>query len=132
MQAPARTEAIGNWDGRRLAEVVQKLLTNAVKYSPKGGRIELRLDADKTSATVRVSDTGKGMTAEEARHVFERYYRGRDLQGLEGTGLRGLEGTGLGLYICHAIITGHGGHMWAESAGPGHGSTFGFTLPRRR
>jgi PAS domain S-box-containing protein len=125
----ARPEAIGNWDAGRLADVVQNLLTNAVKYSPKGGRIELHLDVDKTRATVLVSDTGTGMTAEEALHVFKRYYRGQDLGGLEGTGLRGLEGTGLGLYICDAIISAHGGRLWVESAGPDRGSTFGFTLP---
>ena len=101
--------------------MVQNLLSNAVKYSPNGGRIEVRLDVDETSATVRVSDTGLGLTPEEAQHVFERYYRGHDL--------RGLEGTGLGLYICQAIVVAHGGQIWAESPGLGQGSTFGFTLP---
>jgi signal transduction histidine kinase len=64
---------------------------------------------------------GLGLSPEEASHVFERYYRGHDL--------RGLEGTGLGLYICQAIVAAHGGQIWAESAGPGQGSTFGFSLP---
>ncbi len=68
-----------------------------------------------------MSDTGIGLTPEEAGNVFERYYRGHDL--------RGLEGTGLGLYICHAIVSAHGGVIWAESAGLGQGSTFGFSLP---
>jgi signal transduction histidine kinase len=117
----APTGVIGHWDVRRIEEVVQNLLTNAVKYSPHGGRIEVRLDVDETSATVLVSDTGIGLSPEDASHVFERYYRGHDL--------RGLEGTGLGLYICHAIVTAHGGRIWAESEGLGQGSRFGFTLP---
>ena len=123
IEVHAPTGVIGHWDARRIEEVVQNLLSNAVKYSPHGGRIEVRLDVDETSATVLVSDTGMGLTPEEASHVFERYYRGR------GHDLRGLEGTGLGLYICQAIVTAHGGRIWAESNGLGQGSTFGFTLP---
>ena len=111
----------GRWDPNRLDQLLTNLLGNAVKYSPHGGRIEVSLEVDETSATVRVSDMGLGLTPEEASHVFERYYRGHDL--------RGLEGTGLGLYICQAIVAAHGGQIWAESPGPGQGSTFGFTLP---
>lgn len=117
----APTGVIGHWDARRLEEVVQNLLTNAVKYSPMGGRIEVRLDADETTATVLVSDPGSGLTPDEVAHAFDRYYRGLDLQGLEG--------TGIGLYICQAIVAAHGGRLWAESGGRDQGSTFGFTLP---
>jgi signal transduction histidine kinase len=112
---------IGHWDARRLEEVVQNLLSNAVKYSPMGGRIEVRLAADEQNATVLVSDSGIGLAVHEVPHVFERFYRGQDI--------RRLEGTGLGLYICQAIVAAHGGRIWAESGGPGQGSTFGFTLP---
>ena len=72
--------------------------------------------------TVRLRDHGVGLGAEEALHVFERFYRAE--------GIRQLEGTGLGLYICQGIVTAHGGRIWAESAGPGQGSAFCFTLPR--
>ncbi len=123
IEVHAPSGVIGHWDARRIEEVVQNLLSNAVKYSPMGGLIELYLDADETSATVLVRDTGIGLAVEEAPHVFERYYRGTDLHGLEG--------TGLGLYICQAIVSAHGGRIWAESAGPDQGSTFGFTLPLR-
>jgi signal transduction histidine kinase len=112
---------IGHWDARRIEEVVQNLLSNAVKYSPQGGRIDVSLEAGDECATVTVTDMGLGLTAEQASHVFERYYRGHDL--------RGLEGNGLGLYICQAIVSAHGGRIWADSPGPGQGSTFGFTLP---
>jgi PAS domain S-box-containing protein len=110
------------WDERRLQEVLENLLTNAVKYSPEGGPIVVSVRATKTLASVRVSDTGVGLAPEEAPHVFERFYRGK--------GIRLLEGAGLGLYICQAIIAAHGGRIWAESAGPGSGTSFCFTLPR--
>ena len=122
VRAPAGV--IGHWDQRRIEEVVQNLLNNAVKYSPVGGRVEVQLEAAERWATVTVRDSGIGLAARDAPHVFERFYRGQRS--------RRLEGTGLGLYICHAIVAAHGGRMWAESNGPGHGSTFGFALPLSR
>jgi PAS domain S-box-containing protein len=112
----------GNWDEHRLQEVLENVLSNAVKYSPDGGRIDIRLRAGKRDVTVSVSDPGVGLAADEVPHVFERFYRAR--------GMRALEGAGLGLYICQAIIAAHGGRMWAVSAGAGRGSSFSFTLPR--
>jgi signal transduction histidine kinase len=123
IEVHAPVGVIGHLDQRRIEEVVQNLLNNAVKYSPVGGRIEVRLETDEANAIVTVRDSGVGLDQDETQHVFERFYRGQ--------GMRRLEGTGLGLYICHAIVTAHGGRIWAESAGPGHGSTFGFTLPLR-
>ncbi len=114
---------IGCWDERRLQQVVGNLLTNAVKYSPDGGAITVSIRASQRDVTVRLRDHGVGLAADEALHVFERFYR--------AAGTRQLEGTGLGLYICQGIVTAHGGRIWAESAGPGQGSTFCFTLPRR-
>ena len=81
----------------------------------------MRLVPDEDSATVTVRDPGIGLAADEAAHVFERFFRGQDT--------RQLEGTGLGLHICEAIVVAHGGRIWAESEGPGQGSTFGFSLP---
>jgi signal transduction histidine kinase len=112
---------IGHWDARRIEQVVQNLLSNAVKYSPMGGRIDVYLEADDDKATLLVRDHGIGLTADEAPHVFERFFRGHDI--------RHFEGTGLGLHISHAIVTAHRGRIWAESRGPGQGSTFGFSLP---
>jgi signal transduction histidine kinase len=124
IEVDAPVGVIGHWDQRRVEEVVQNLLNNAVKYSPVGGRIEVKLTTDDVNAYVTVRDSGIGLSGHEAQHVFERFYRGE--------GLRRLEGTGLGLYICHAIISAHGGRIWAESNGPGHGSTFRFSLPLDR
>ncbi|HLZ28706.1 MAG TPA: ATP-binding protein [Chloroflexota bacterium] len=116
-------EVLGCWDERRLQQVVANLLINAVKYSPNGGPITLSIRTGKRSVTVRLRDPGVGLDTGEALHVFERFYRAK--------GIRQLEGTGLGLYICQGIVTAHGGRIWAESAGPGQGSTFCFTLPCR-
>lgn len=118
----APPEVIGCWDERRLQQVVANLLINAVKYSPNGGDIALSIRTGKQTVTFRLRDHGLGLGTDDALHVFERFYRAR--------GIRQLEGTGLGLYICQGIVTAHGGRIWAESAGPGRGSTFCFTLPR--
>jgi signal transduction histidine kinase len=112
---------IGDWDQRRLEEVVQNLLANAIKYSPQGGDIDVRVDVTGDAATVRVRDPGVGIAPDDLRHIFERFYRGR--------AIRRLEGSGLGLYISGAIVAAHGGHIWADSEGVGRGSTFAFSLP---
>jgi signal transduction histidine kinase len=117
----APTGVIGHWDPRRIEEVVQNLLNNAVKYSPAGGEIKVHLSATEQHATVLVRDQGVGLAPADLPHVFERFYRGHHL--------RRLEGTGLGLHICEAIVTAHGGRIWVESEGPDKGSTFAFTLP---
>jgi PAS domain S-box-containing protein len=112
---------IGAWDERRLQQVVSNLLTNALKYSPNGGSIDTTIRVAPHAVTVRIRDHGMGLAPEDVTRVFERFYRTR--------GARQLEGTGLGLYICRGIVMAHGGRIWAESAGPGQGSAFCFTLP---
>ena len=121
IEVSAAPGVIGHWDQRRIEEVVQNLLCNALKYSPTGGPIEMTLSADHRQATVTVSDAGIGIPAAELPRVFERFFRGRSH--------RRIDGTGLGLYICQVVVAAHGGRVWAESAGPGRGSTFGFSLP---
>jgi two-component system phosphate regulon sensor histidine kinase PhoR len=112
----------GEWDSARLEQVVQNLLTNAVKYAPDGGRVSVSVLANDAEVQVLVRDEGLGIPADELPHIFEQFYR------VEGT--RKLEGTGLGLYICRGIVASHGGRVWAMSDGPGCGSTFAFSLPR--
>lgn len=113
---------VGRWDAQRLEQVLQNLLTNAVKYSPDGGEVTVDLAEEEHGVSVCVTDQGVGLTAEEIEHVFDRFYRAEKT--------RRLEGTGLGLYICQGIVSGHGGRLWVESAGTGLGSTFCFSLPR--
>jgi len=121
IEVKAPPTLVGVWDGARLYQVLQNVLTNAIKYSPEGGTIEVTLDSDGLQATVAVRDPGLGIPAEDLPHLFERFYR--------VSGTRKLEGSGLGLYICHGIIAAHGGRLWAESPGLGSGSLFTFSLP---
>jgi len=119
VHTPKRLE--GDWDEGRLGQVVQNLITNAIKYSPEGGRIDVTATTDGRNVTVSVRDQGLGIPPEDLPKLFERFYR--------VAGTRGLEGSGLGLYICQGILAAHGGRIWASSAGRGQGSTFSFALP---
>jgi two-component system phosphate regulon sensor histidine kinase PhoR len=119
----AAPSIIGMWDLPRIEEVVENLLGNAIKYSPNGGTIAVRVAAEEGDlATVSVRDQGVGIGPEDLPHLFERFYRVRAQQRLDG--------AGLGLSICQAMVTAHGGSIWAESEGLGRGSAFGFSLPR--
>ncbi|MDP9034487.1 MAG: response regulator [Myxococcota bacterium] len=110
-------------DASRLQQVVWNLISNAVKFTPKGGRVEVRLTGEAGTACITVKDTGIGMSPELLPHVFERFRQG------DGTTTRPHDGLGLGLAIVRHLIELHKGHVRAESAGPGEGSTFTVTLP---
>jgi signal transduction histidine kinase len=120
LKAARRVEGI--WDAARLEQVMQNLLTNAIKYTPSGGTVTVAVHQAPDEVTVSVSDTGLGIPAEDLPHLFNRFYR--------VARTRGLEGSGLGLYVCQGIIAAHGGRIWATSDGPGQGSTFWFSLSR--
>jgi signal transduction histidine kinase len=109
-------------DRERLHQVVTNLLTNALKYTPAGGRVLLEVGPDGASARLAVSDTGPGMSPDELGHVFERFWRGSAAQGTEG--------SGIGLAIVAELVRIHGGAVKAQSK-PGRGSTFVVSLPRR-
>src|SRR5205807_6989587 len=112
-----------NADQRRVYQVMQNLLTNAVKYSPDGGCITLSGETERRELVISVSDQGLGMPASELERIFDRFHR------VQGEVSRGIGGTGLGLAICKGLVEAHGGRIWAESEGVGKGSTFRFTLP---
>jgi PAS domain S-box-containing protein len=109
-------------DRDRIARVLTSLLDNAVRFSPDGGPVEARVEADDGVATVSVRDRGLGIAPERQAHVFERYYRAHAGTPADYGGL------GLGLEMSREIVRRHGGRMWFESA-PGVGSTFRFSLP---
>lgn len=111
-------------DPERLREVLANLVSNAVKYSPAGGRVWVGGRVDQGGVTVYVADQGIGIPAEEQDSIFERFYR------VESGLQRRTEGAGLGLYLVKAVVEAHGGRIWVESA-PDRGSIFIFTLPRR-
>jgi signal transduction histidine kinase len=110
-------------DGKRIYQVMQNLITNAVKYSPDGGCITLSARTDRRQLVVCVTDEGLGIPATEIDKIFDRFHR------VQTEVSRGIGGTGLGLAICKGLVEAHGGRIWAESGGDGKGSTFRFTLP---
>ena len=113
-------------DPTRLQQVVWNLLSNAIKFTPKAGRVEVRLERIQTSAQIRVSDTGNGIEPEFLPHIFE-YFRQAD-----STTTRLFGGLGLGLAIVRHLVELHGGIVQAASPGEGQGSTFVVQLPLLR
>jgi two-component system, OmpR family, phosphate regulon sensor histidine kinase PhoR len=109
-------------DRRRLAEVLQNLLDNAMQYTPAGGRIEVTASADSYEVTFTVSDTGIGIPQADQSRIFERFYR------VDVARSREVGGTGLGLSISKHLVEVHGGRIWVDSE-VGHGSRFHFTVP---
>ncbi len=105
----------------RLGRVVRELLTNAIKYTPRGGTIEVTLEAN-SQAILRVSDDGWGIKEEELPHIFEQNWRGT------AASQGGSTGRGLGLFICKSIVENHGGHIEVESQ-ENQGCTFTVYLP---
>jgi signal transduction histidine kinase/CheY-like chemotaxis protein len=112
-------------DELKLKQVVLNLLTNAVKFTPDGGAVDVRADVDGDEARITVRDTGIGIAEAEQARIFEAFQRG-GRQARAGT-----EGTGLGLTLSKRIVDLHGGRLWMTSE-PGAGSTFGFAIPVRR
>lgn len=110
-------------DATRLTQVVLNLLTNAAKYTPDGGRIDLELRCDADHVEVLVRDNGIGLPAEALSSVFDMFSQ------LEPALDRAQGGLGIGLALVRGIIELHGGKVWASSAGIGKGSTFAFRLP---
>lgn len=106
-------------DRQRVNQVLGNLIGNALKFTPRGGRIVIRAQREGDFVRFAVSDTGAGIGADELPHVFERFWQAR--QSRQG-------GAGLGLAISRGIVEAHGGRIHAEST-VGVGSTFGFTLP---
>ena len=115
-------EINGKYDEGRLEQVLNNLISNAVKYSEADKPIEIRIERDKHEVIIAVQDHGSGISEEEQRHIFERFYR------VHASNKTRIEGLGLGLYIAHEIVSQHGGRMWLESTS-GQGSTFYFSLP---
>jgi PAS domain S-box-containing protein len=111
-------------DPVRLAQVFSNLLTNAAKYTPPGGRIELQLLLVDDSVQVRVSDTGIGIAPELLPRVFALFTQASRANDLDQQGL------GIGLYLVEGLVHMHGGSIAADSRGPGQGSRFTVTLPR--
>ncbi|MGG6270463.1 PAS domain S-box protein [Leptolyngbya sp. AN03gr2] len=109
-------------ESNRLQQIAVNLLTNAIKFTPEGGRVEVHLEQADTQVVLWVRDTGKGIAPEFLPHIFDRYK-----QGQENTGSK--DGLGLGLAIVKNLVELHSGTITADSAGIGAGATFTICLP---
>ncbi len=112
-------EVTARFDFDRMQQVMANLITNALKFTPQGGAIEVRCATVGDDLTFSVRDTGVGISRELLEQIFERFWKVAEFD---------RRGLGLGLYISRCIVEAHGGKIWAEST-PGKGSTFRFTLP---
>jgi CheY-like chemotaxis protein/anti-sigma regulatory factor (Ser/Thr protein kinase) len=112
-------------DAGRLQQIVWNLLTNAVKFTPEGGRVTLRVESHDGLVQLVVEDTGEGIAAEFLPHVFERFAQA------DSSSTRRHGGLGLGLSIVRDLVMAHGGTIGVESAGRGLGTKFVLTLPQR-
>ena len=112
-------------DRDKLVQVLTNLVSNAAKYSPKGGTVTVGGACQGEAVVVWVADEGVGMTSEDIEGLFQRFQRA------DRDAIKGIRGTGLGLYLVRGLVEAHGGRIWAEST-PGQGSTFRVALPRRQ
>jgi signal transduction histidine kinase len=117
----SQAELIGEWDAARLERVLSNLLNNAIKYSPRGGAVRVRVDTADHAAIVQVEDHGEGIPTRDLPHIFERFRRGGNVE-------HRIPGTGIGLAGARQIVELHGGTILAESR-VGQGSTFTVQLP---
>jgi len=113
-----------NADAGRLRQVLDNLIENAIKYSPRDGRTQVRVEADERSVSIVVADEGIGIPPEEHERIFQKFYR------LDPAQADGVGGSGLGLYVCRELVERMDGRVLVDSA-PGRGSTFTVELPRR-
>ncbi len=109
-------------DWRRVSQVLGNLLTNALRYTPRGGQVTLSAAAVEGAVEVAVADTGSGIPSADLPYIFERFWRGEKSRSRAGGG------SGLGLAIARQLVEMHGGTIRVESA-PGQGTQFRFTLP---
>ncbi len=111
------TAMTSNVDPERIRQVVSNLISNAVRYSPRGSTVRVKLSDEGAGARISVADSGPGIAPADLPHVFDRYYKSADSRGM-----------GLGLSIAKYIVEAHGGQIRAESEA-GQGTTIWFTLP---
>lgn len=109
-------------DTDKLTQVLDNIISNAMKYSPDGGKITFKLSEEDDRIIISVSDEGVGIPKDNLERIFERFYR------VDKARTRKLGGTGLGLAIAKELVDAHGGHIWAESS-EGKGTTVSFSLP---
>ena len=117
--------ALAEADADRVRQVLINLIDNAIKYSPDGGTVTVRVRKRRRVVEVRVSDEGIGISERDQRNLFQKFFR------VDAAMSRGIRGIGLGLYLVRGFVTAMGGRIWVESE-QGKGSTFVVELPGQR
>lgn len=115
------TDAVILGDELQISQVINNLISNAIKYSPGAEKVDVHVSRVGDFVKVSVIDYGMGISPQDKKKIFERFFRARDIQ-------KKFPGLGIGLYISHEIVANHKGTLWVESE-IGKGSTFSFTLP---
>ena len=123
VQAPAYAVRL-RADPTRLVQATSNLISNAIKYSPQGGEVTVKLEEGVDDVVISVSDQGLGIPKDTLGRLFQPFYRVQQAE------TRQIEGLGLGLALTKSIIDAHGGRIWVESE-PGLGSTFSFSIPKQ-
>ncbi|HUS15662.1 MAG TPA: ATP-binding protein, partial [Chloroflexia bacterium] len=118
----ANAPVVGVYDPVRIGQLIENLVENAVKYTPDGGAVQVRVWQEGDWNRMSVEDHGIGIPAADVAHVFDRFHRGGNVDD------RRFAGMGLGLYICRGIAEQHGGRIWVTSVA-GQGSCFHVALP---
>ncbi|HJP70407.1 MAG TPA: ATP-binding protein [Candidatus Limnocylindria bacterium] len=121
---PPEVPLVASVDRMRIEQVLDNLIENAIKYTTNGRLPEINVGWEGDQARIAVIDSGVGIPEKERERIFERFYRGSNVENVTDTGM------GLGLYICRRIVEGHGGRIWAQPT-QGGGTTFVVTLPAR-
>jgi PAS domain S-box-containing protein len=121
LEADCPDEVMAVVDAHRVSEAVENLLSNALKFTPPGGRVDVGVNADAESVAIRVADTGVGVGGEDLAHLFDRFFR--------TSSAASVPGAGLGLSIVKAIVDAHDGLIAVDST-PGAGTTIELSLPR--
>ena len=111
-------------DAPRIEQVLDNLLSNALKFSPKGATVHVKIEPDQAAGGIRVAvaDEGPGIAPEDLPHIFNRFYQGRR------QGMQTVAGSGVGLALAKKIVEGHHGRIWVDSP-EGQGTTVQFVLP---
>jgi signal transduction histidine kinase len=125
LRGPAAADTATDGDAVRLRQVLDNLLSNALKYAPAPTVVRITVEPEGENVHLQVADEGMGIAPDELPLLFQRYRRTRAAQGA------GIAGAGLGLYLSRVIVEQHGGRIWATSPGVGQGTTLHVVLPRQ-